>query len=102
MIPVRGGQIVFTGRPIAGLPPEKIVRLGVSPVPERRQVFSTMSAMDNLILGAYHRYGHDGRNAVERDLDFVVDIFPRLRERIGQTAGTLSGGEQKMLALGRG
>jgi branched-chain amino acid transport system ATP-binding protein len=102
MIPARGGQIVFALRPIAGLPPEKIVRLGISQVPERRQVFSTMSVMDNLILGAYHRYGRDGRKAVERDLDFVFEIFPRLQERIGQTAGTLSGGEQQMLALGRG
>jgi branched-chain amino acid transport system ATP-binding protein len=102
MIPARGGQIVFAGRPIAGLPPEKIVRLGISQVPERRQIFSTMSVMDNLILGAYHRYGRDGRQAVERDLDFVFEIFPRLQERIGQTAGTLSGGEQQMLALGRG
>lgn len=102
MIPARGGQIVFTSRPIAGLPPEKIVRLGISQVPERRQIFSTMSVMDNLILGAYHRYGRDGRKAVERDLDFVFEIFPRLQERIGQTAGTLSGGEQQMLALGRG
>ena len=102
MIPARGGQIVFTGHPIAGLPPEKIVRLGISQVPERRQIFSTMSVMDNLILGAYHRYGRDGRKAVERDLDFVFEIFPRLQERIGQTAGTLSGGEQQMLALGRG
>jgi branched-chain amino acid transport system ATP-binding protein len=102
MIPARGGQIDFTGRPIVGLPPEKIVRLGISQVPERRQVFSTMSVMDNLILGAYHRYGRDGRKAVERDLDFVFEIFPRLQERIGQTAGTLSGGEQQMLALGRG
>jgi branched-chain amino acid transport system ATP-binding protein len=102
LIPARGGQILFAGRSIAGLPPEKVVRLGISQVPERRQIFSTMSVMDNLILGAYHRYGRDGRRAVERDLEFVFEIFPRLRERIGQTAGTLSGGEQQMLALGRG
>jgi branched-chain amino acid transport system ATP-binding protein len=102
MIPARGGRLVFTGRSIGGLPPEKIVRLGISQVPERRQIFSTMSVMDNLILGAYHRYGRDGRKAVERDLDFVFEIFPRLHERSGQTAGTLSGGEQQMLALGRG
>jgi branched-chain amino acid transport system ATP-binding protein len=102
MIPARGGRVEFAGRSIAGLPPEKIVRLGISQVPERRQIFSTMSVMDNLILGAYHRYGRDGRKAVERDLDFVFEIFPRLHERKGQTAGTLSGGEQQMLALGRG
>jgi branched-chain amino acid transport system ATP-binding protein len=102
MIPSRGGRILFSGQPITGLAPEQIVRLGISQVPERRQVFSTMSVLDNLILGAYHRYGRDGRKAVERDLEFVFEIFPRLRERIGQTAGTLSGGEQQMLALGRG
>jgi len=102
MIPARGGQIVFAGRPIAGLPPEKIVRLGISQVPERRQIFSTMSVMDNLILGAYHRCGRDGRKTVERDLDFVFEIFPQLQVRIGQTAGTRSGGEQQMLVLGRG
>jgi branched-chain amino acid transport system ATP-binding protein len=61
-----------------------------------------MSVLDNLILGAYHRYGRDGRKSVERDLEFVFEIFPRLRERSRQTAGTLSGGEQQMLALGRG
>jgi branched-chain amino acid transport system ATP-binding protein len=102
MVPARGGRILFRGRTIAGLAPEKIVRLGISQVPERRQIFSTMSVLDNLILGAYHRYGRDGRQSVERDLEFVFDIFPRLRERSRQTAGTLSGGEQQMLALGRG
>jgi branched-chain amino acid transport system ATP-binding protein len=102
MIPARGGRVLFTGQPITGLAPEKIVRLGISQVPERRQIFSTMSVLDNLILGAYHRYGRDGRKSVERDLEFVFEIFPRLRERSRQTAGTLSGGEQQMLALGRG
>jgi branched-chain amino acid transport system ATP-binding protein len=102
MIPARGGRVEFEGRSIAGLAPEKIVRQGISQVPERRQIFSTMSVMDNLTLGAYHRYGRDGRKAVERDLDFVFEIFPRLHERREQTAGTLSGGEQQMLALGRG
>ncbi len=102
MIPSRGGRIEFGGAPVAGLRPDRIVRLGISQVPERRQVFSTMSVMDNLILGAYHRYRRDGKPAVDRDLEFVFEIFPRLRERIKQTAGTLSGGEQQMLALGRG
>jgi branched-chain amino acid transport system ATP-binding protein len=102
MIPSRSGQIEFNSQPITNLRPDRIVRLGISQVPERRQIFSTMSVEDNLILGAYHRYGRDGRKAVERDLDFVFEIFPRLHERIKQTAGTLSGGEQQMLALGRG
>jgi branched-chain amino acid transport system ATP-binding protein len=102
MIPCRRGRILFAGRSIANLRPDRIVRLGISQVPERRQIFSTMSVMDNLILGAYHRYRRDGRKAVEGDLEYVFEIFPRLRERIHQTAGTLSGGEQQMLALGRG
>jgi branched-chain amino acid transport system ATP-binding protein len=102
MIPARSGRIAFCGTPIEGLRPDRIVRLGISQVPERRQIFSTMSVLDNLILGAYHRYGRDGKPAVDRDLEFVFEIFPRLRERVKQTAGTLSGGEQQMLALGRG
>jgi len=102
MIPAREGQVVFAGKPITNLSPYRIVRLGISQVPERRQVFSSMSVMDNLLLGAYHRFGHDGRKAIERDLEFIFEIFPRIRERTGQTAGTLSGGEQQMLALGRG
>lgn len=102
VVPAASGQIIFDGQPIAHLSPEKIVRLGISQVPERRQVFATMSVLDNLILGAYHRYGRDAKEEIERDLEFVFHIFPRLKERIKQAAGTLSGGEQQMLALGRG
>ncbi|MBN1812249.1 MAG: ABC transporter ATP-binding protein [Anaerolineae bacterium] len=101
MVPARGGTISFAGQSITNLGPEKIVRAGISQVPERRQVFASMSVMDNLILGAYHRYRQDGRKAVEQDLAFVFEIFPRLRDRVRQTAGTLSGGEQQMLAVGR-
>jgi branched-chain amino acid transport system ATP-binding protein len=101
VVPVRGGTISFESKPITGLGPEKIVRAGISQVPERRQVFASMSVMDNLILGAYHRYGRDGKKAVEQDLEFVFEIFPRLKDRLKQTAGTLSGGEQQMLAIGR-
>jgi branched-chain amino acid transport system ATP-binding protein len=102
MLPARSGRIDFAGTPVTNLRPDRIVRLGISQVPERRQIFSTMSVMDNLILGAYHRYRRDGKQAVQKDLDYVFEIFPRLQERIKQTAGTLSGGEQQMLALGRG
>jgi branched-chain amino acid transport system ATP-binding protein len=102
IVPARGGTITFASRSVAGLGPERIVRAGISQVPERRQVFATMSVMDNLVLGAYHRYRRDGKKAVERDLAFVFEIFPRLKERARQAAGTLSGGEQQMLALGRG
>ncbi len=101
LVPARHGQITFDGRPITNLSPEKIVRLGINHVPERRQVFATMSVLDNLILGAYHRYRRHGRK-INQDLEFVFEIFPRLKDRVKQSAGTLSGGEQQMLALGRG
>jgi branched-chain amino acid transport system ATP-binding protein len=101
VVPTHDGAISFWGQPITNLGPEKIVRAGISQVPERRQVFASMSVIDNLILGAYHRYRQDGRKAVERDLAFVFEIFPRLQDRVKQTAGTLSGGEQQMLAVGR-
>ena len=102
IVPARDGSITFEGSPITGLRPEAIVRLGISQVPERRQIFNTMTVQENLILGAYHRYRRDGRQEIERDLGFVFDIFPRLKDRVKQQAGTLSGGEQQMLALGRG
>jgi branched-chain amino acid transport system ATP-binding protein len=102
VVPARSGEIAFDGQAIAHLSPSRIVRLGISQVPERRQVFATMSVLDNLILGAYHRYRRDGKEQVERDLEFVFEIFPRLKDRLSQMAGTLSGGEQQMLALGRG
>jgi len=102
VVPARSGEITFDGQPIANVSPERIVRLGISQVPERRQVFATMSVLDNLILGAYHRYRRDGKKAVDQDLEFVFEIFPRLKDRVKQAAGTLSGGEQQMLALGRG
>ena len=101
VVPAHSGQIALEGQPIARLSPEKIVRLGISQVPERRQIFGTMSVMDNLILGAYHRYRRDGRAEIRRDLEFVYETFPRLKDRLKQRAGTMSGGEQQMLALGR-
>jgi branched-chain amino acid transport system ATP-binding protein len=101
VVPAESGQIVLEGQSIAQLSPEKIVRLGISQVPERRQIFGTMSVEDNLILGAYHRYRRAGRTEIRRDLEFVYEIFPRLKDRTKQRAGTMSGGEQQMLALGR-
>ena len=101
VVPVRSGTIAINGQPITNLTPEKIVRLGISQVPERRQVFATMSVMDNLILGAYHRFGRESKEAIHSDLGFVLEIFPRLKDRAKQTAGTLSGGEQQMVALAR-
>jgi branched-chain amino acid transport system ATP-binding protein len=71
-------------------------------VPERRQVFSTLNVLDNLLLGAYLRRGRDKKDQIRSDLDFVFDIFPVLKDRQKQMGGTLSGGEQQMLAVGRG
>lgn len=98
----RNGDILVDGCSVKGLSPEQIVALGISHVPERRQIFGTMSVMDNLILGAYHRYRRDGQGKIQEDLDFVFQIFPVLKERRRQMAGTLSGGQQQMLAVGRG
>ncbi len=93
-----GGTIRFDGRDITGTPSTRIVEAGLVQVPEGRRVFPNLSVRDNLELGSYRR----GRAARARNLDQVVAIFPRLRERWTQAAGTLSGGEQQMLAIGRG
>jgi branched-chain amino acid transport system ATP-binding protein len=98
----REGEVIFCDHDITRLPAERIVRLGISHVPERRQVFGTMSTLDNLILGAYHRYGKEKKEDIEADMEYVFDLFPILKERQKQMAGTLSGGEQQMLAIGRG
>jgi branched-chain amino acid transport system ATP-binding protein len=82
--------------------PETIVGLGVSQVPERRQVFSTLTIPDNLNLGAYLRLRRGEKKTVQEDLDYVYSLFPVLEKRERQLAGTLSGGEQQMLAIGRG
>jgi len=93
------GEIVFHGKRIDRLSPEKITRLGIAQIPEGRRVFPQMSAMENLEMGAFCR--RDGAG-IRRDLDNVFRHFPVLRERRRQLAGTLSGGEQQMLAMGRG
>jgi branched-chain amino acid transport system ATP-binding protein len=90
------GTIALSGDEIAGWKPDRIVRLGVAHAPEGRRVFARMSVAENLALGAYARRGRNN-DTFER----VLTIFPRLRERLAQRAGTLSGGEQQMLALGR-
>jgi len=101
MVTVNSGAVVFDGTDITGVSTERIVRSGISQVPERRQIFSAMSVVDNLMLGAYHRYRREGKAQIEKDLGSVFGIFPRLQARAKQRAGTLSGGEQQMLALGR-
>jgi branched-chain amino acid transport system ATP-binding protein len=98
----RRGDVVFDGVKITKLPPEQVVRLGIAHVPERRQVFGDMTVIDNLILGAYHRQRKEKRTEIEKDLETVLRIFPILKEREKQLAGTLSGGQQQMLAVGRG
>ena len=94
------GRVLFDGRDIAHLPPEDTVHLGISHVPEHRQLFGTMTVYENLLLGAYHR--RVSRAELVGDLGQVFELFPRLEERQGQLAGTLSGGEQQMLAIARG
>jgi branched-chain amino acid transport system ATP-binding protein len=96
------GELVLDNQPITKLSADRIVRLGISQVPERRQVFSTLNVLDNLLLGAYLRHGRESKEAIHKDLDFVFEVFPVLKDRQRQMGGTLSGGEQQMLALGRG
>ena len=93
------GRIVLDGETISGLAPADIIDRGVASVPEGRRVFPEMSVLENLLMGAYPR--RRDKNAIEQDLDTVLTAFPRLAERRKQAAGTLSGGEQQMLALGR-
>jgi len=94
----QAGRILFDGRGLTGLPPHEVVRRGVAVVPEGRRIFSNLSVHENLLLGGYVRRDQE---SLARDLDEIYDTFPRLAERRGQMAGTLSGGEQQMLALGR-
>ncbi len=94
----RGGEIWFEGRRIDRVPPHQIVALGISQSPEGRKIFGRLSVMENLRLGAYQRRS---ASEIEQDLERVLTLFPRLRERIRQDGGTLSGGEQQMLAIAR-
>ena len=101
LIPCREGEILFQGQRINGQPPEAIVRLGICQVPEGRQIFQPLTVRENLELGAYLRYGRRERDSIERDLTMVFSLFPVLSERSNQVSGTLSGGEQQMLAIAR-
>ena len=102
LLPKLAGQIRFDGEVISNRRPSDIARLGLTVVPEGRRLFGPMSVVDNLVLGAYRRLRENRRAEVERDLERVFRLFPRLRERAQQTARTLSGGEQQMVAIGRG
>lgn len=102
LVPPWRGRIFFEDREITGMAPDKIMRFGISLVPEgAKQFFESLTTLDNLLLGAYHRYrkGED-RESIKRGIEFVYGIFPRLQERRKQFAGTLSGGEARMLTLG--
>jgi branched-chain amino acid transport system ATP-binding protein len=98
LTPPRQGSVRFDGEEIGETPPQDIVRKGISQAPEGRRIFSRMSVRENLELGAYLRRDE---GEIERDRERVYDLFPRLKERERQKAGTLSGGEQQMLAIGR-
>lgn len=98
LLPVGRGQVGFDGQSIAGQPAEALVRRGIVHVPQGRMVFAQLTVHDNLVLGGYTRPAAEVRHDIPR----VLDYFPRLKERIGSRAGTLSGGEQQMLAIARG
>ncbi|MCL6636174.1 MAG: ABC transporter ATP-binding protein [Peptococcaceae bacterium] len=94
------GEIRLCGRATGGSPPEAVVRRGISLVPERREIFNTLTVLDNLLLGAYHR--RLSKDALRKEARDVLEIFPALKGREGDPAGSLSGGLQQMLAIGRG
>ncbi len=98
LVKASGGSVKFEGKDITNMPAHEIVKLGISQVPEGRGVFPNLTVLENLHLGAYLR---SDKAEIEKDLDVVYDIFPRLAERKVQAGGTLSGGEQQMLAIGR-
>ena len=98
IIPAKAGSIVFEGKDLTKTPAHKIVEMGMAHVPEGRRVFADMSVYENLLMGAYTR---KDKNEIAQSLEMVYKRFPRLKERTGQRAGTLSGGEQQMLAMGR-
>ncbi len=98
IVPVRSGKILFEGEPIHKFPPEKLVAKGICQVPEGRHIFPELTVMENLDMGAFLRNDSAG---IKEDLDYVFSLFPILAERRSQEGGTLSGGEQQMLAMSR-
>lgn len=99
LVRASSGRVEFSGKDITNAPPHEIVKMGLCQVPEGRKIFAEMTVVENLLVGAYIRSDKDG---IKADRDYVFDLFPRLKERQHQVAGTLSGGEQQMLAIGRG
>ena len=98
LVPPKDGRIYFEGRDITDFNTQKIVETGIAMVPEGRRVFANLTVLENLRIGAYLR---KDKTEIEEDINYVYDLFPRLKERSWQLAGTLSGGEQQMLAVGR-
>ena len=98
IVPARKGEITFQGKSINGMPPDEIVSLGISQVPEGRHIFPYLTVMENLDMGTFLRKDHD---EIKKDFDYIFELFPRLAERRHQAGGTLSGGEQQMLAISR-
>ena len=98
LIPAKHGEIIYDGVPINKVPSHKIVQMGMTQVPEGRRVFQELTVFDNLLMGAYTKKDN---KKIKEDIESVYDRFPRLKERKNQIAGTLSGGEQQMLAMGR-
>ncbi len=96
--PAASGEVIYDGRNITNLPAHEIVKLGLAHVPEGRMVFANLTVLENLQMGAYLRSDKPG---IATDMDYVFSVFPRLKEREKQVSGTLSGGEQQMLAIGR-
>lgn len=98
IIPARAGEILFQGKSINGISPDKIVSLGICQVPEGRRIFPYLTVMENLDMGTFLR---NDASEIKKDLDYIFDLFPILAERRHQAGGTLSGGEQQMLAISR-
>ncbi len=100
LLAVNGGRILLRGAELSRSTPDQVLQAGIAQVPEGRRLFAAMSVKSNLLMGAYLR--RDGPEAIKRDLDFIFHLFPILSERMKQSAGTLSGGEQQMCAIARG
>ena len=98
IVPPRSGEIFFQGQPIQGMSGDKVVQMGIIQVPEGRRIFPNMTVMENLEMGAYLRFN---KVLVKQDINMVMDLFPILAQRRSQLGGTLSGGEQQMLAISR-
>ena len=98
LVKAESGSVTYNGKELIGMPINKILELGIAMVPEGRRVFTNLSVLENLKIGAYLRKDKAG---IQKDIEWVYELFPRLQERSWQMAGTLSGGEQQMLAVGR-